>query len=330
MDRFGILVSSAGRRGALVAILRRALANLGLDGPVVASDVSGYSAAFHLADRGLLVPRQSDPGFVDALLELCEREAIRLVVPTHDGELPPLAAARDRFAAIGTTVSISDPATVAIGRDKARTHAWLTAEGFPTVRQGTVTDVLADAGSWRWPLVAKPREGSAGIGVLRCQSVADLPEGDVVVQEIAPGDEHTVDVLVRRDGRCPVAVPRRRLEVRSGEVSKGVTVRHPALEDLAKRLAEALPGAFGVLNVQVFAAGDELRVIEVNARYGGGFPLAYEAGARLPEWTIEELLGRPSTLADDWRDGLVMLRYDDAVFVDAAAIESASSAYQLG
>jgi len=330
MDRFGILVSSAGRRGALVAILRRALANLGLDGPVVASDVSGYSAAFHLADRGLLVPRQSDPGFVDALLELFEREAIRLVVPTHDGELPPLAAARDRFAAIGTTVSISDPATVAIGRDKARTHAWLTAEGFPTVRQGTVTDVLADAGSWRWPLVAKPREGSAGIGVLRCQSVADLPEGDVVVQEIAPGDEHTVDVLVRRDGRCPVAVPRRRLEVRSGEVSKGVTVRHPALEDLAKRLAEALPGAFGVLNVQVFAAGDELRVIEVNARYGGGFPLAYEAGARLPEWTIEELLGRPSTLADDWRDGLVMLRYDDAVFVDAAAIESASSAYQLG
>jgi carbamoyl-phosphate synthase large subunit len=313
-----------------VAILRRALANLGLEGPIVASDVSGYSAAFHLADRGALVPPHADPGFVDALLELCEREAIRLVIPTHDGELPLLAAARDRFAAIGATVSISDPATVAIGRDKARTHAWLAAEGFPTVRQGTVTDVLADAGSWRWPLVAKPREGSAGIGVTRCQSVADLPEGDVVVQELAPGDEHTVDVLVRRDGRCPVAVPRRRLEVRSGEVSKGVTVRHPALEELAKRLAEALPGAYGVLNVQVFAAGDELRVIEVNARYGGGFPLAYEAGARLPEWTIEELLGRPSTLADDWRDGLVMLRYDDAVFVDAAAIESASSTYQLG
>ena len=182
MEAFGILVSSAGRRGALVAILRRALAQLGLEGPIVAADVSGYSAAFHLADRGALVPPQSDPGFVDALLELCEREAIRLVIPTHDGELPLLAAARDRFAAIGATVSISDPATIEIGRDKFRTHAWLTAEGFPTVRQGTVTDVLADAASWRWPLVAKPREGSAGIGVMHCHSVADLPEGDVVVQ----------------------------------------------------------------------------------------------------------------------------------------------------
>ena len=252
-------------------------------------------------------------------------------MPTHDGELPLLSAARDRFAAVGATVSISAPETIAIGRDKAQTHAWLTEHGFPTVRQGTVSDVLAAAASWQWPLIAKPRSGSAGIGVVHCASVADLPEGDVVVQELAPGTEHTVDVLVLRDGRCRVAVPRRRIEVRAGEVSKGVTVRHAAAR--AARLAtsrSALPGAYGVLNVQVFVAGDELRVIEINARYGGGFPLAYEAGARLPEWTIEELLGRPSTLTDDWREGLVMLRYDEAVFVDAAAIDSASSAYQLG
>jgi carbamoyl-phosphate synthase large subunit len=330
MEAFPILVSSAGRRGALVEIMRRSLANLGLAGPILASDVSGYAAAFHLADRGIVVPPQSDPGFVDALLEICEGEGVRLVVPTHDGELPLLAAARDRFAAVGATVSISSPEAVAIGRDKAETHAWLTEQGFPTVRQGTVSDVLAAAGSWQWPLIAKPRAGSAGIGVVHCASVADLPEGDVVVQELAPGAEHTVDVLVLRDGRCRAAVPRRRIEVRAGEVSKGVTVRHAALEALARSIAETLPQAYGVLNIQVFAAGDELRVIEVNARYGGGFPLAYEAGARLPDWMIEELLDRPSTASGEWREGLVMLRYDEAVFVEEAAIPRASSAYQLG
>ena len=98
MTPFPILVSSAGRRGALVQILRRSLAHLSLGGPILATDVSGYAAAFHLADRGIVVPPQSDPGFVDALLEICEREQVRLVVPTHDGELPLLAAARDRFA----------------------------------------------------------------------------------------------------------------------------------------------------------------------------------------------------------------------------------------
>ena len=87
-------------------------------------------------------------------------------------------------------------------------------------------------------------------------------------------------------------------------------------------MCEAGPGAYGALNVQVFVAGDvhepaSLAVIEINARYGGGFPLSLEAGADFPRWMLEELLGLPTTASpDDWRSGLVMLRYDAAVFVD--------------
>ena len=104
-------------------------------------------------------------------------------------------------------------------------------------------------------------------------------------------------MLVLRDGRCVCSVPRRRLAVRAGEVEKGVTVRDQALERLARRIAEALPGAYGVLNVQIFVdpVAGEPRVIEINARYGGGFPLAFQAGARFPAWTIEEILGLPTT-----------------------------------
>ena len=328
-ERFPILVSSAGRRGALVAILRRTLADLGLDGEIVATDMTPLSSAAQLADRRVVVPRQSEPDFVDATLDACRAHGVRLLVPTHDGELPLLAAARERFAEAGTTVSISAPATVAIGRDKTLTHDWLVAHDFPTVRQAAPAEVLAAPDDWPWPLFVKPREGSAGIGVRRVADPADLAravadEGgdDLVVQEVAPGREHTVDVLVLRDGRCVGAVPRRRIAVRAGEVEKGVTVRDPAIEGLARRVAEALPGAYGVLNVQIFVdpAQGDMRVIEINTRYGGGFPLAFEAGAHYPAWTIEEILGRPSSVADRWRDGLVMLRYDDAVFVDATEV----------
>jgi carbamoyl-phosphate synthase large subunit len=322
-ERFPILVSSAGRRGALVGILQRTLRDLVLEGPVIAADASPLAAALHLADVHAVVPRQSDPGYVDALLELCVRHGVRLVVPTHDGELPILAAERERFAAIGACVSVSAPAVVAIAGDKDRTHAWLVASGFPTVRQASPQAVLEEPADWSWPLVMKPRLGSAGLGVEVVSGPARLAVRageDVVVQELAEGTEHTIDVLVLADGRCHAAVPRRRIEVRAGEVSKGVTVRHAALEELARAIAEALPGAFGVLNVQVFLAADgSLRVIEINARYGGGYPLADAAGAHLAAWTIEELLGREPSLAP-WRDGLVMLRYDAAVFVDASSV----------
>jgi carbamoyl-phosphate synthase large subunit len=132
-------------------------------------------------------------------------------------------------------------------------------------------------------------------------------------------------VLANRQGRCLCAVPRRRIEVRGGEVSKGITVRNERIMKLAAQICETLPGAYGPLNIQLFhdeATGD-LNVIEINPRFGGGFPLAWQAGAKFPKWIIEEILGRPSTAAfDEWADQLVMLRFFSAVFVERKVIEA--------
>jgi carbamoyl-phosphate synthase large subunit len=319
---FTVLVSSAGRRVELLRGFKDALAAAGLAGRVLAADRSWYSSAFHEADEGLLVPSCDEDVFVPAVLDLCEKHAVDLIVPTIDPELPVYAAARERFADAGVTVAVSGPEAVTIAADKVRTHAWLVETGLPTVRQAGVDVVRADPPGWPFPLVVKPRFGSAGIGVAVVHDAAELDvaarAGEVVVQEVARGREHTIDLLVDRAGRCVSAVPRRRLEVRAGEVSKAVTVRSSALEDVAARVAERLPGAYGPLTVQVFSDEDGgLAVIEVNARFGGGFPLAREAGADHPRWLVEEVAGLTST-ADRgaWRPGLVMLRYDAAVFVD--------------
>lgn len=330
-----VLISSAGRRVELLRGFRRALDALGLDGRVVATDATWYSSAFHDADEGVVVPRLDDPAFVPTLLGVCEKHSVDLIVPTIDTEMPVWVAHRDRFADAGVTIALSAAEVVDIAADKQRTHEWLVANGFPTVGQATAASVLADPAAWSFPLIVKPRFGSAGIGVGIVDDTEELAAavrhaeragtGDMVVQTLAGGREHTIDVLADRDGRGVCAVPRRRLEVRAGEVSKGVTVRSARLENLAARLCAALPGAFGTITVQVFVDGDPddpaapLAVIEINARYGGGFPLALQAGADFPRWQLEELLGLPSTAAPDaWRDGLVMLRYDAAVFVDEA------------
>lgn len=326
-DRVNVLLSSSGRRVALLEAFRHALRRLDLSGEVMAADMSTLAPTFHTADRSFGVPRCDDETFVPKLLEICRDHDVRLLVPTIDPELPVLAQQRDRFATVGTTVAVSDPDTVAIASDKIQTHAWLECHGFPTVGQTTAVEALADPGGWPLPLVVKPRWGSASYGVVTVRSRAELEvaaAGDeVVVQTVAPGTEHTIDVLVDRDGRVACTVPRRRLEIRAGEVSKGVTVRQAALEDLAARVCEALPGPFGALNVQVFLDEDdaEVRVIEINPRFGGGYPLSWSAGADFPRWLVEDVTGLPSTASsDDWREGLVMLRYDDAVFVDAGDV----------
>jgi carbamoyl-phosphate synthase large subunit len=317
-----VLVSSAGRRVELLRAFRHTLDTLG-GGRVLATDLSWYSGAFHDADEGLPVPRITSPDFVPRMLEICERHGVDLVIPTLDPELPIYAAARERFAALGTTVAISSPEVASIAGDKQHTHDWLVANGFPTVLQGTVDDVRADPSAWTFPLVAKPRYGSASIGVAVVHDLAELEHAaagqDMLVQTKAAGTEHTIDLLADRDGRCRAAIPRRRIEVRAGEVAKGVTVRSAALAELAEKICAALPGPYGALNFQVFVSPDtgQLAVIELNARFGGGYPLSYAAGADFPLALVQDALGQPLTAPlEGWRDRLVMLRYDAAVFVD--------------
>ena len=323
MSAVTVLVSSAGRRVELLRSFRAALHDLHLEGRVLATDRSWYSSAWHSADERFQVPGCDEPDFVTRMVELCREQHVDLVVPTIDPELPVLTAARDNLAEVGTTVAVSSPEVVALAADKQATNEWLRAHGFPTVRQATLDDVRAEPGLWPYPVLVKPRFGSAGKGVAVVRDRTELDvaarDGDVVVETLATGAEHTIDALVDRAGRCVCAVPRRRIEVRAGEVAKAVTVRSPELERLAVDVCDALPGAYGPITIQAFLdePAGRVAIIELNARFGGGFPLSREAGADFPRWILEELTDRPSTArADSWRAGLVMLRYDAAVFVE--------------
>jgi len=110
-------------------------------------------------------------------------------------------------------------------------------------------------------------------------------------------------------------VPHRRISIRAGEVEKGVTVRRADLTEIAKAIAAALPELRGVACFQVLddpAQGP--RVIEINARFGGGYPLVDHAGAPFAQWLLEEATGRKLSAHDSWRKDVLMLRYDSAVF----------------
>jgi carbamoyl-phosphate synthase large subunit len=190
--------------------------------------------------------------------------------------------------------------------------------------------VLGATHKWPLPLFAKPRWGSASKGARLIKSYNELRAysqvcNDLLVQDVADGNEYTVNVFVNKDGRCICAVPHRRLEVRAGEVSKAVTVKHPALMELASCIAETLPMAHGPLNIQCFlTTRGDMRVIEINARAGGGYPLAHHAGARFTHWIVDELItGRAAHYVDDWANDLAMLRYDQAVIQPASTLRAA-------
>lgn len=318
---FNVLLTSAGRRVALLREFQSALRTLGLDGKVWAADLRRNAAAVHAADASVMVPRVSSPEYVPFVRAFCVTNGIRMVVPLIDTELHLLAPHRADFARDGIDLVVSSVETTSLTLDKRRTREFFDAHGFATPRILDADALLADPHA-KYPYFLKPADGSCSIGATRINTPAELSfysrhTANAIVQEFIAGSEYTLDVLVDPRGAVRCVVPRLRIETRAGEVSKGMTVRDPLLLDAGKRVVEALPGAVGCITVQLFVTAErEVKFIEINPRFGGGFPLAAAAGARFAQWLIEWSLGRdPEVSLDGWTDGLVMLRYDDAVFV---------------
>lgn len=318
--RLTMLVTSAGRRVALLQTFRRGADELGVELELLACDLEPeLSAACHVADDAFAVPPATHDDYVEAILALCRHRNVQLVVPTIDPDLAPLAGAHDRFAALGITVAASTPAVIEIARDKLKTAEFLAAHDIPAPRTATLAAVRENPGDWNWPLLLKPRHGSSGRSVSIVRSAADLPEQEdepMIVQTLLHGEEWTVSIYIDDAGRLRAVVPHRRIKVRAGEVEKGVTRRAPRLIEIGERIAASLPGARGVLCYQAMVSPDgTANVFEINARFGGGYPLADRAGAAFARWLIEARMGLPSSAGNDWAEDVIMLRYDAAVFV---------------
>lgn len=325
-----VLLSSAGRRGALVRALREGGALAGASVRIIVTDRSPLSAAGQLADDFRLVPPVAAPEFIDAMIEIVERDGVDVIVPTIDPELGVLAANRAALEAAGATVLVGDAATMDICSDKARSSRWLSDNGFPVPRQYD-EDELAALPADAWPLFFKPREGSSSVGahpVSTPEEVALAAErfGPGVVEELIVGEEFTMDCWADASGTCRGVVPRLRLAVRAGEIAKGVTVRDDDLQAAVAAVVDALPGVRGPATVQAMMAADGPRFIEINPRFGGGYPLSHQAGAVYTAALVAEVSGKP--IDPDWftwQDDLVMLRYDEAVFVPKSEIDRLGS-----
>jgi carbamoyl-phosphate synthase large subunit len=320
-----ILLTSIGRRVALLKAFRQSMRQSNISGKLVATDLKTTAPAAFLADASELVPRIDDPLYIDSLLDICSRYNIDLLIPLIDTELLLLSKYRQKFTELGVKLLVSSIATNDICFDKNKTSQFFIKSGVKTPKIYQLDEVE----EWHYPLIVKPASGSSSVGVHRVGNRHELEffssyVKDAIVQELIVGEEYTIDVLLDLNGKALSIVPRLRMETRAGEVSKGRTTNHPALIAAAKQVAESLPGAVGCITIQCFVrTNGDIYFIEINPRFGGGYPLSYQAGADFPSWIMQLINGeRPQIAIDDWEDNLVMLRYDDAIFVKNNEIES--------
>ena len=319
-----ILLSSVGRRVELVRAFRSAYQRLGIEGNIVGTDCDWLAPALQEVDQPCLVPRFDNDAYIPSFLEICERESISIIFPLNDGELIHLANHAEQVEALGSQVAVLSPEPIKVCGDKWLTHQFFTELGLPVARSW-----LPDAGlpeGVKYPLFIKPRDGSAGESTFRINSSSELDffatyVRNPIVQEFLTGPEITSDVVCGMDGQVLSIVSRQRIAVRGGEAIKSVTIHDHRIEQACHEIAARLP-AKGPITVQCMLQDGIPHFIEINARLGGGIPLAMAADVDVPALLLSDIAQlNHSELNRQPKLDVYMTRCDESFFLCEATRE---------
>jgi len=283
-------------------------------GKVFAGDANGLAPSLYLADRAFQLPCVDADAYVPHLLSLVKEHRISLIVPTIDTELGVLALNREAFTEVGCTALISEASFVEMSGDKWATQRTFAEKGVD-VPKTWLPEALKGA-ELPERLFIKPRDGSASRNTYRAtpDSLGDVLKQvpNAIVQEELSGPEITIDALLNFSGRPLHYVPRVRIRTLAGESIQGVTISDEDFRAWLVGLLETASalGARGPITLQAFLTERGPVLIEVNPRFGGGFPLAYAAGGHYPEWLLAMLRGEEvRERFGEYQKGLYMTRY---------------------
>lgn len=303
-----VLLTSVGRRAYMVKYFKDVLGELG---KVFVSNSDDKTVAFHYADHSVITPLIYDAGYIPFLLQYCKENHIDVLISLFDIDLMVLAKHKAEFAAIGTKVIVSDPTVIEICNDKWKTYLWLKEKGFRVPKTYlTLSQVMLalESGELQYPIVVKPRFGCGSIALsvaedemallyyysrntravnrtyLKYESAAE--DEKIIYQECLDGQEYGVDLINDLQGKPCNVIVKKKIAMRAGETDIAEIVDEPALAAEAKRLA-AGTGHIANMDTDWFLVNGVPYVLEMNARFGGGYPFSHMGGCDLPRAIVQ-------------------------------------------
>ncbi|MFZ7133441.1 MAG: ATP-grasp domain-containing protein [Eubacteriales bacterium] len=317
-DHLRILLTSVGRRSYLVKYFQEALKN---NGEVYVSNSSPLSPAFITTKKSVVTPLIHDNSYIPFLLAYCKDNKIDVLIPLFDIDLPVLAAHKHEFIDIGVDVIVSSERVINTCNDKWETYLFCQKNGLHTPKTFLTIESAFQAiakGNLRFPVIIKPRWGMGSIGIFEANDNSELEIlyklvkdriirtylknqsfGDqdliVIIQEKLNGVEYGLDIINDLQGNYQNAIIKQKHAMRAGETDCAETVVNDNLSQFATKIGQTLQHVAN-LDVDVFLVGDTPHLLEMNARFGGGYPFSHVAGANLPlaiiNWIRGEQVGK--------------------------------------
>ncbi len=317
MKPINILILSAGTRNKIVQYFKK---TLGENGKVIATDMSTIAPAIYEADKYYIVPRITEPGYIDIILDICKKENISGVLSLIDPELSLLAENEEKFKNIGTTVIGSSYELCERALDKMQMFQWLRSHGYNCAKSYVdKNEFFADVktGKANYPVFVKPVRGSASIAISKVfdNETVDLlfdHSDNLMIQEYLDGQEIGADCYIDLlSGELVSVFTKKKIVMRAGETDKSVSFKDEKLFELIKKFVNE-SGWRGQIDIDIFEINGEYHISEVNPRFGGGYPHAYECGADHMKLIVNNLNGIVnSDVIGNYKENVYMMKYNE-------------------
>lgn len=291
-----VLILSCGTRNKVVQYFKKELVGKGY---VYACDCSKLAPALYEADRYFIVPSMQDENYLDTLLSICKRNSIKTIFSLIDPELSFLAENRQSFLDIGTIPLVSSFEVVELCFNKYKMFEFMKLNGFKTVNSYIDKEKFyndLDKGIISYPVFIKPVKGSASLNINKVSTNEEVEflfnqYDDLMIQEYMNGIEYGIDVYIDMINKQPVAIfAKEKIKMRAGETDKSVSYKDEKLFELIKDFVRKV-GLQGVIDIDVFKHNEEYYISEVNPRFGGGYPHAYECKVNMPKMIVHNIIG---------------------------------------
>lgn len=311
------LILAAGTRNKIVQYFKKTFDGIG---NVIATDASELGPAIYDADRYYIVPSIDESGYIDIILDICQKEKISGVLSLIDPELSLLAENEEKFRTIGTTVVGSSYELCEMALDKMQMYQWLVEHGYRCARSWMDKNAFyksVEAGDVIYPVFVKPYRGSASISISKVydKETVDLlfaHEDDLMIQEFLNGQEIGADVYIDMiSGEVVSIFTKKKIKMRAGETDKAVSFKDDKLFELIEKFVlEA--GYRGQIDIDIFEIDGQYYISEVNPRFGGGYPHAYESGCDHMKLILENLRGNANKRnIGAYDEGIYMMKYNE-------------------
>lgn len=312
-----LLILSAGTRNKIIQYFKKQLNGCG---KVIATDMSNIAPAVYEADKFYQVPRMTTPGYLDTIFDICKKEKVSAVLSLIDPELSLLAEHEQEFRQIGVIVIGSSYKLCEMSLDKMQMYQWLSSHGYKTAKSYTNRKAFysdVEAGKINYPVFVKPIRGSASIAISKVEDRETIDllfkhSNNLMIQEYLDGQEIGADVYIDMiSGEVVSIFTKKKLLMRAGETDKAVSFKDDKLFELIERFVKDA-GYRGQIDIDIFDINGEYYISEVNPRFGGGYPHAYECGCNHMELIINNLKGkRNKNNIGSYKEKIYMMKYNE-------------------